>query len=300
MTQTVTNTATTIEMPPIVELSLREIRHLATLPVVALKIIGLTDDPDSSVADVNKVIACDPALSTRILKILNSSFYGLQRRIGSIDRAVMLLGLNAVKNIAIAASLHKLFRSRQLSPYFDARDLWTHSVAVATAARSLAEKAGGCSPDEAFLAGLIHDVGIIIEMQACRLKFVEMIEFLTGEPSLTFRQAEEQILGATHESFGTGLCRNWKFPAYLEYVAGYHHRPMELPEADRRLPEIVHVADVLAARIGAGYTRTVETESIAPEVLSSLNLCEADIEALAETLPDVIQEAEQLLSDSET
>ena len=173
-------------------------------------------------------------------------------------------------------------------------------MAVATAARGFAEKVGLDLPDEAFLAGLIHDVGIMVEMQACRQKFIEMLEALSNEQSLTFLQAEERILGATHESFEAALCRKWKFPRKLEYVAGFHHRPMQLPESDRTLPAIVHVADILAVWIGAGYTRTVETEAIDPLVLSSLNLGEPDIEAVTETLPAATQEVQQLLSDSST
>ena len=300
MTQTVTNTTARSDFPLIVETSIQKIKHIATLPGVALKIMELTKDPESTAEDVNKIIKSDPALSTRILKVVNSSFYGLPRQIASIHHAVVLLGMNAVKNIAITASLHKVFQSEQIGPDFDARDLWSHSVAVATGAHGIAIKAELGFLDEAFLAGLIHDIGIMVEMQTCRQKFVEMINILSDDQSLTFRQAEEQLLGATHESFGAALCRKWKFPVHLEHVAGCHHQPMQLPEADRTLPAIVHVADVLAARIGAGYTRTVETKAVDPEVLSLLNLGESDMEALAESLPDAIEEAQQLLSGSGT
>lgn len=277
MPQTETKTAAVTDVPPIVETAIQQIKHIATLPGVALKITALADNPESTAEDVNRVIECDPALSTRILKVVNSSFYGLPRQIGSIHHAVVLLGLTAVKNIAIAASLNKVFKAERISPDFDARDLWTHSIAVATGAHGIAAKVGLSLPDEAFLAGLIHDVGIMIEMQASRRKFVEMIDVLSDDPSLTFRQAEEQLLGATHETFGAALSRKWKFPVQLEYVAGYHHQPMQLPEADRTLPAIVQVADVLAARIGAGYTRTVESEEVDSEILSVLNLTEPDL-----------------------
>ena len=296
MTQTVTSPVAGSDVPSIVEASIRNIRHLGTLPGVAAEIMNLSKDLNSTAKDVNKVIASDPAISTRILKVVNSTFYGLPRMIGSIDRAVALLGLNSVKNITIAASLHKVFRSERFSPDFDAGDLWTHSIAVAIGARGLAKRSGSGLSDEAFLAGLIHDVGIMVEMQACRPKFIEMIELLADDQSLTFRQAEEQLLGATHEAFGAGLCRKWKFPVTLEHVAGWHHQPMQLSEADRTLPAIVHVADVLAALINAGYTRTVEVEAVDPEVLCSLNLSEPDIEAVAETLPEAVQETQQLLS----
>ena len=118
--------------------------------------------------------------------------------------------------------------------------------------RLLTEKSGLGLPDKAFLAGLIHDLGIMVEVQARCPKFIEVIDKLVDDPSLTFRQAEEQTLGATHEAFGAGLCRRWNFPVTLEHVAGYHHRPMELADARGALTAVVNVADILAARIGAG------------------------------------------------
>lgn len=295
MTQSEIRAAAERGVPPIVEKCLREIRHIATLPVVTIKMMRLADDVNATAKDFDTVIRNDPALSFRILKVVNSSFYGLPQ-IASINRAVLLLGFNAVKNIAISASLHKLFRAKNLDPHFDTRDLWMHSVAVATGARALAEKAGFALVDEAFLAGLFHDIGIMIELQACPQKFSEMIKRLSCEPGLTFRQAEEHVLGATHESFGTALCRKWNFPMKLAHVAGYHHEPMQLPESDFVLPAIVYVADVLAARTGLGYTRTVETDTVDQRVINALNLSEADIEAVAETLPNAVQEVQDIFS----
>src|SRR5690606_32325129 len=107
--------------------AIREISHIATLPEITLKIVSLVEDPKSTAQDLHKVISNDPALCARILKVVNSAFYGLPGQIGSINRAIVLLGLNAVKNIAIAASLAKLFRGGALTPTFAARDLWAHS-----------------------------------------------------------------------------------------------------------------------------------------------------------------------------
>lgn len=290
-------TALRSDAPLIVETAIQHLKNIATLPAVALKILRLADDPDSTIDDLNQVIKCDPALCTRILKVVNSSFYGLPRQIGSIDRAVLLLGLNAVKNIAIAVSLDRVFRTEQIAAGFDVRDLWTHSIAVATGARGLAEKAEMAVPDEAFLAGLVHDIGMIAETQACRPKFVELIDRFSDDHGLTFREAEEQILGATHESFGAALCRSWQLPVNLEYVAGFHHRPMQLPEAVRALPAVVHLADILAARLDIGFTQTVETDDFDPQVLDSLNLGEDEIAAVATTLPEAFRETQQLLAD---
>ena len=238
----------------IVQKAIKEISHLATLPEVTMKIIKLVEDPDSTAQDLNKIITNDPALGARILKVVNSAFYGLPGQIGSTNRAIVLLGLNAVKNIAIAASLAKLFRGGQICPSFNARDLWQHSIAVGTCTRLLAAKANLGMPDEAFLAGLMHDIGIMVEMQARRPQFVEALDRIKQDPSVKLRQAEENIIGATHEAFGAALCKLWKFPASFAYVTGYHHHPLDLAPKHRALTGLVHVADVLSAQLELGFT----------------------------------------------
>ncbi len=293
------NTSTNPERDKVVLEAIQEISHIATLPEITLKIIRLVEDPDSTAQDLNNVISNDPALGARILKVVNSAFYGLPGQIGSINRAIVLLGLNAVKNIAIAASLAKLFRGGQICPGFNARDLWTHSIAVGTATRLLAGKAGLGLPDEAFLAGLIHDIGIMVEMQARRPKFVEVIEKLEANPELTLREAEAESLGADHEAFGAALCKTWKFPASFAYVTGWHHRPLELAEQHRTLAAIVHIADVLCAKAGLGFTRSVEVEDIATEVWESVSLTPQAGEWCLEQMDEALDEAKTLLSTSE-
>ncbi len=281
----------------IVQKAIREISHLATLPEVTLKIIKLVEDPDSTAQDLNKIIANDPALGARILKVVNSAFYGLPGQIGSTNRAIVLLGLNAVKNIAIAASLAKLFRGGQICPSFNARDLWHHSIAVGTATRLLAAKASMGMPDEAFLAGLMHDIGIMVEIQARRPQFVEAFELVRQDPSVKLRQAEEKVIGASHEEFGSALCKLWKFPASFAYVTGYHHRPLEIDPKHRSLTSLVHIADVLAAKLELGFTGSVECAEVKPEILKAVNLTPQHLDQVADDLPTAMEEAMGLLQD---
>jgi HD-like signal output (HDOD) protein len=287
----------TDDIPEVVTASIERVRNIATLPAVAIRIIELTEDPESGGEQLSQVIASDPALSTRILRVINSSFYGLPRQVLSIHRAVSLLGLNSVRNIAIAGSLHKVYQSRQTPSDLDAGELWKHSAAVATGASLLASRTTpAVSTDEAFLAGLIHDVGIMIEMQASGPQFNQMMQNLSDDSDLTFCRAEKQIMGASHEQFGTGLCRKWNFPPELERVAGYHHRPMELEAADQMLPAIVHVADIMAARTGIGYTGTVDSSTVCSSVLNRLGLSAEDVDTLLEELPAKVEETLQILS----
>src|SRR5439155_6912490 len=118
--------------------AVKKVTNIATLPEVTSKIISIVEDPKSSAAALHRIVSHDPALVTRILKVVNSAFYGLPGQIGSIERAIVLLGLNAVKNIAVAASLRQLFRGVKLCEGFTASDLWTHCVAVGVCARDLA------------------------------------------------------------------------------------------------------------------------------------------------------------------
>ena len=282
------------QIEAIVQSAVQEISHIATLPEVTMKIIQLVEDPDSTANDLNKVISNDPALGARILKVVNSAFYGLPGQIGSINRAIVLLGLNAVKNIAIAASLAKLFRGGKIANNFDARDLWSHAIACATGTKLLAQHAGLGLPDEAFLAGLIHNIGIMVEIQARRPKFVQVMEKLEKEPNTTLREAEAEILGATHEQFGTALCKLWKFPQSFQYVTGFHHNPMDLNDKNRTLTGLVHIADVLVAKLGLGFARGTETTEFDPALLQFLNITQEHINQVAEALPGALDETKAL------
>lgn len=300
MTQTVAQPAAATATPSndaVVMAAINQISHIATLPEVTMKIIKLVEDHNSTAQDLNHVITNDPALGARILKVVNSAFYGLPGQVGSINRAIVLLGLNAVKNIAIAASLAKLFRGGQISPHFDAKELWKHSIAVGAGTRLLAAKAGLGLPDEAFLCGLMHDVGIMVEIQAKRAQFVEVVDRHHAAKGRTLREVETEILGANHEQFGAALCKAWKFPVSFAYVTGFHHRPMELAEDKRTLTGLVHIADIIAARMGLGFTASVETTEINFDLLAELNLTADQVEETSEGLLEAMEEAASLLKE---
>jgi HD-like signal output (HDOD) protein len=290
-------TSTTGDKAKIVEATIKSISHIATLPEITLRIIELVEDPTSTAQDLHTVIANDPALCSRILKVVNSAFYGLPRQIGSINRAIVLLGLNAVKNIAIAASLAKLFRGGALSSKFSARDLWVHSVATGAAAKLLADQLRMGLPDEAFLAGLIHDIGIMVEMQSDRHRLVsvfDQMEFDTGGvPRQDMREIEATVFGADHEDFGRGLCESWKFPKSFSYVTGSHHHPEALPETNRTLAWLVYVGDRIAAEAGKGFRADLPALEIAPASLDALRLTGEHLAAVREALPMAIEDVER-------
>ncbi|MFK7960085.1 MAG: HDOD domain-containing protein [Phycisphaerales bacterium] len=284
----------------IVDSAIRGISHIATLPEITLRIIELVEDPSSTAQDLHNIISNDLALCSRILKVVNSAFYGLPRQIGSINRAIVLLGLNAVKNIAIAASLTKLFRGGELCPNFSARDLWIHSIATATASKLLCDELKLGLPDEAFLAGLIHDIGIMVEMQSKRNELIAVIGKLEvnaeGAPAKDMREVENESIGADHCAFGSALCESWKFPKSFTYVTRHHHTPMELPHGSRTLAAVVYVADRVAARAGFAFRLDLPSLDIDPAVLGELNITNEQVDRIVEKLPEAFEEVEATFS----
>lgn len=284
----------------VVDSAIKSISHIATLPEITLRIIELVEDPTSTAQDLHAVIANDPALCSRILKVVNSAFYGLPRQIGSINRAIVLLGLNAVKNIAIAASLTKLFRGGELCAGFAARDLWVHSVATASAGKLICDELKLGLPDEAFLAGLMHDIGIMVEMQAQRNGLIEVFEQISfdadGVPGANMLEIERNVLGADHQRFGAGLCEAWKFPKSFGFVAGHHHNPLDLPEGSRTLAAVVFVADRVAGSGGYGFRADLPSLTIDDAVADELRLTRDQIARVQTNLPQVYEEVEATFS----
>jgi HD-like signal output (HDOD) protein len=289
-------TVSSEDQQAIVDKAVAEISHIATLPEITLKIIELVEDPSSTAQDLHNVISNDPALCSRILKVVNSAFYGLPRQIGSINRAIVLLGLNAVKNIAIAASLTKLFRGGELCPRFSAKELWVHSIATAAASKLICDELHLGLSDEAFLAGLIHDIGIMVEVQALRHELLQVFEEMTfdddGNPTSDMREIEQRIIGADHQAFGAGLCEAWKFPKSFTYVTQHHHDPATLPTANRMLASIVYVADRITGQLGYGFHGDLPDLTIKPETISDLGLSLEHIEAVKANLPKAYEDIE--------
>jgi HD-like signal output (HDOD) protein len=270
--------------------AIKSVTALATLPEVTSRIIATVENPRSSAASLHKIITHDPALVTRILKLVNSAFYGLPGQVGSIDRAIVLLGLNAVKNIAIAASLGQLFRGTRLCEKYSARDLWTHCIAVAVAGRELAKGMKLHVVDEAFLGGMIHDAGILVALQAWPEK-TRAICNATAQSGGDFCQAEREALGVDHQALGEALAEQWKFPACCRLIAGSHHNPTAVPRENRQLVTLVYVADTISCQAGLGFNLTAANQQLDPQLLADANIDPALIEQIKTNLPAQVSAA---------
>lgn len=281
----------------LVDKAIIKVGEIATLPEVTVKIIQIVENPKSTARDLHEVIKNDPALSTRLLKVVNSAFYGLPGQIATIDRAIVLLGLSAVKNIAIAASMTRLFHGGVAIEGFSGKDVWRHAISVAVGSRLLTAAQGKPSVEEGFLAGLIHDLGLLVERQVYAQ---EVVQILGGKKDGvgSFIDMEHKIIGADHQAFGMALATKWRFPAHLCNTIGYHHKPEALADANRGLAEIVHVADILACNAELGFSETAGTTEVSDEMLDLIDISREKLAEIIEELPEQVSMTEAIFSEN--
>jgi HD-like signal output (HDOD) protein len=283
-----TATAVASEPQALARDAVRRVSTIATLPEVTARIVATVEDPKSSAAALHKIVAHDPALVTRILKVVNSAFYGLPGQIGSIERAIVMLGLNAVKNIAVAASLGALFRGVKLCDGFTAKDLWTHSIATGIVARELAREMKVLIADEAFLAGMIHDIGLLVALQVWPDNLRRVCETVQ-QSGADFCATEREICGVDHQLLGTALAETWKFPRSCQLVTGYHHRPLELAADTRLLVTLVYTADTLCAQHKQGFNLTALHQKLEDAGLSDVKLEFDLVQRISSKLEDLVR-----------
>ncbi|MGA1874053.1 MAG: HDOD domain-containing protein [bacterium] len=239
-----------------------QVQSLPTLPSLALEVMMMAENPESSLADIALILQKDPAIASKILKIANSAFYGYSRQVTNLQNALLLLGLREVKTIVLGVSIVNLFKSSNSEVGYNHQLLWLHSAAVAQIARSLAFKASLFDLEqEAFTVGLIHDIGKIVLDQFRHHDFLKIIHLVQKEGNLTFLEAENRILGVNHAQIGGWLAQKWLFPSDLAEAIEYHHNPQESKHG-HLLASLAHIADIFCKAKDLSFVEVLKGESI--------------------------------------
>jgi len=201
---------------------LNKIDDLPPLPAVAAKVMGMAEDDRTSAMDLAQVLSTDQALTAKLIRISNSAYYGFARRISTVREAVVMLGFKQVRQVSVGASMMNAFKRSGLNDGFDLDLFWGHSVAVAVASEALAKKTLGAKPEDAFTAGILHDIGRLVLRQVMPAEFSEAIRLArSGECSL--HEAELLVTGYAHDEIGQALGERWKFPGHLVDAVRCHH-----------------------------------------------------------------------------
>lgn len=251
---------------------------VVTIPAGVDRIIAKINGGTATAAEIAADIGEDQALAAKVLKLVNSGLYGFRRPITTITHALVMLGLDVVKNLVLTASVMDLVdaMNRMMA------GLWLHSIGTARAASAIAERLGAPSPEEHALAGLLHDVGKVVIAQVFPAE-AQRITALVAERHCLQVDAEHELLGVTHAEVGFWLLRKWALPDKLVYPIAYHHafHPRR-DHADRTA--IVHVADILCRAMAIGYPGDGRIPSPHPEALALLDLPMSEVEAICRQL----------------
>ena len=221
---------------------------LPPLPEAAQRILQLAGDPDVDFRQIVGVISVDQTLTARVLRVANSAVYGTTREIETIRQATVFLGRETIIQLALGVSVLNLKVSYDDFDTFSASAFWQHSIAVATAARHLAQQIN-INPEEAFIAGLMHDIGKLVLIEHFGARYAKIIGF-AQQGARPLHQIEYNLIGVDHAVVGQALCQHWKLPPMLAQAVTGHHTPHA--EAVGLLPAVVQSANALAKTVGLG------------------------------------------------
>lgn len=234
------------------ELVQKKIKELPPLPLVVQKLIAVMEDQNSSAEDVNEILSSDQALAGKVLKLVNSSFYGLSGEVATISRAVVILGFSAVRNLGTGLGVVKLMGKTSTDGI--QRNFWNHSISTAAAAYVLAKHTGYRDPEEAFIAGLLHDLGQLVLILAVPEEFKEVLAL--GPRDML--ENEQKIIGLTHNKVGQQLLKHWKLPKPLCDAVRFHHNAKIYTGKEDPLVSLVALADTVSCAHGMLYEQPVD------------------------------------------
>ena len=260
------------------------ISEVSTLPTVVTRIIELADDEFSNVSDLLQAIEGDPALAARVLRRVNSSYYGLRNKVADLRSAVSLLGLLEIRGLALTVYVSRMFQEGGDFLSYSREGLWNHSLGVAMIARHVSRVCDCAVPDEAYLAGLLHDIGLILLDQRLRKHFCVVIEKIDEQTPTS--QIEREILTFDHADLGAFVSDRWNFPEQIVAAIRHHHHPTEYEGSHQELVYVIAVANYLCTRAGCTSTGVSNVYPPADTVYAGLELAEDKLSKIWEVVQE--------------
>lgn len=256
---------------------LKKVEKLPTLPGIAMQIIQMANDPRRSADDLSKIILSDVALSAKVLKMVNSAYYGIRNKVGSVKQAIVILGFNTIKSLALSTAIMDKFATTGTIEGFSRGEFWKHSLGVAITNRILARRLVRQKDMEEnyFMAGLLHDIGKIILDQYFHEDFLRVLGHMRGT-GLSFYRAEIEVNGLTHTEIGGMLATQWQLPDELISAIRFHHSPENRPE-HQSIIAATHFSNILCKTKGFGSGGDNDISGLVESVVAGLGLAEGDV-----------------------
>lgn len=268
------------------------ISRMPSLPTSVTKILEICNNPTTSPADLNKVISLDPVLMGKVLKLINSAYYGLSKEVTSLVRAIIMLGINTVKNLALSTAVLGTLGKKENFQALNMNGFWRHSLCVGVTAKRIAQNRGVHQKqlEGYFIAGLLHDVGKIPLNNVLMEEYIVTMS-ISDRENLPLQAAEKQTLGIDHTEIGTMIVETWKLGQEMQDVISLHHSPHRYEGEYQDLVNTVYIANYFANLYEIGFSgdrcRGKADQSIFEDLAVSMD----DLEDMEEEIHDSIEKA---------
>ncbi|MEE8484626.1 MAG: HDOD domain-containing protein [Nitrospinota bacterium] len=279
------------------EVVLGYVDRLPAFNATITKILRLSNDPKSSPRDIMQAISVDPTLTAKILKMINSAYFGVPSKVVSLNRAVVMLGLNTIKNIAIGSGVTTQIHISSKFKWFTGDEFWEHCLGCAVGSKMIAEKihVPVQEREEYFIAGLLHDIGKVIFVQYLSDDFSRILDpSYHPEEDKTIIEARE--LGIDHAELGNVIAMKWKLPTILSETISQHHNPVFEGGGMDKIKAAVYISNISCNILEIGIKKSVTfgTGSI-EEAHGILSLTQEELDKLFEELPQKVEDAKVFL-----
>ena len=268
---------------------------LPTIPAAAVKVMRETQSSNSSAASVAKIIVTDQALSARVLRLANSAFYGLSRKIVDLPEAVVVLGMKNVKNLALVAGTYPWMQRPVTGYCLGPEEMWRHAFGTAVASQIIARVSRKASEDVTFTAGLLHDIGKVALSVWIENKMGAILLY-SGREQIPFDEAERRVLGYDHCQVGFHLATNWNLPEEICEAALHHHNPVHA-ETHKNIVDCVHVGDYICSAMGFGLGGDGMLYRFDESSLERLGLDPSNIDEVTDEFVEKFEEYETLFTE---
>lgn len=276
---------------------LDKLNDIPTLPIVATKVTELINDPNSSSSDIAEVLKKDQVLTAKVLKLINSPYYGIPGEVTDVKRALAYLGFNTLAQLVLSVSVISLFSDKKNSK-FSLQDFWKHALGTAVASEVIAKQVGYPKPEECFTCGLLHDIGKIVLLQIAPDEFFRVVQ-LAEKEKISFIDAERKLETPNHGYLGEYIADKWRLPMVIRMSIRYHHTDVSQMEtmlaSIKPAVQIVSLANQLVVKENIGHSGDASGGFVGANLLQPLNLTEAHLPPILEKLQKDMDNASAFL-----
>ncbi len=272
---------------------IKEIKNLTPIPQITNQIMATVENPNASLSDVADIILYDPMTTANILRVCNSAYFGLSRKVESVHDAVALLGLEQVLDIVLLKSGAANLKKKQEGYGLDEGDLWRYSVSSALIARELAQKKQLPSTQLVFTSALLKDIGKVILNRFVGDSFAKINDLVQNQ-GLSFKEAEKKVIGADHAELGGLVASNWKFSEKMVYIIQNHHLSDDRARSDLETC-LVYLSDIICMMMGIGVGSDGLAYRFYDQVIKDLGFTEKDLQEIIAGFGENIAKVEELI-----